>query len=106
MGSNPSKNQLFPVRPQVFHSLISMSDEILERNGKISFSHYEITDKVIKERLNNSKRKINQYLLIETLGQGSFGKVELCQDVNTKKLYVCIYKKKYLKNLYLFIFIY
>ena len=44
------------------------------------------TDSVCKS-VQSRVKKINQYILLETLGIGSYGKVKKCRDSKTQELY-------------------
>eukprot|EP00741_Cyanophora_paradoxa_P001419 tig00000489_g1372.t1 len=57
------------------------------------------THKLVREKDESGSRRINQYIIREKLGAGSYGKVKICIDTNTNKTYaVKIMKKSILKR--------
>lgn len=35
------------------------------------------------------EKRINQYVMMDTLGIGSYGKVKKCRDINKSELFAC-----------------
>ena len=51
---------------------------------------------MIKDKTSTGLTKINQYVIVKTLGRGQFGKVKLCMDTskgNTKRAMKIISRK-------------
>ncbi|CEM35580.1 unnamed protein product [Vitrella brassicaformis CCMP3155] len=74
-----------------------MSRGSLFQRAPIPEAKFQKTEDVTKERDADGKKRINQYVVGELLGQGTFGRVKLCHDTVTGNRYAMkVFRKQQL----------
>eukprot|EP00350_Pseudokeronopsis_sp_OXSARD2_P001562 CAMPEP_0170567112 /NCGR_PEP_ID=MMETSP0211-20121228/80277_1 /TAXON_ID=311385 /ORGANISM="Pseudokeronopsis sp., Strain OXSARD2" /LENGTH=130 /DNA_ID=CAMNT_0010888483 /DNA_START=354 /DNA_END=746 /DNA_ORIENTATION=+ len=62
----------------------------------------QITKSVISGRDHQGKKKVNQYILLQEIGKGSYASVKLCYNTENKKMYAMkVLSKKKLGRIFI-----